>query len=76
LAKSIASYNNGGALPQSLKVNRPLGPLEMPISQPEASRVALKEIYELAAHAIDHLDFPAKKENEMTVAKLLRHQKF
>jgi hypothetical protein len=54
-AKSINDYQDNGSLPQILVAIRPLGPLEMPISQPEISRVTLKEAYELARKANDYI---------------------
>ena len=55
LAKSITDYRNGGSLSEDLKVIRPLGPPEMPVAQPEVSRVALREVYELAEAAAEHI---------------------
>ncbi len=56
LAKSIIEFRDGGALPKNLKVIRPFGPPEMPGSQPEVSRVSLREVYELADTAARHID--------------------
>jgi len=54
-AKSINDYQDNGSLPQILEAIRPLGPLEMPVSQPEISHVTLKEVYELARKANDYI---------------------
>jgi peptidoglycan/xylan/chitin deacetylase (PgdA/CDA1 family) len=55
LAKAILNYQAHGSLPQNLKAIRPLGPLEMPVSQPEISRVTFKDVYELARKADDYI---------------------
>jgi len=55
LAGAIVDYQNKGSLPQEMKANRPLGPMEMPNPQPEISRVTLEEAYELAAKANEHI---------------------
>jgi peptidoglycan/xylan/chitin deacetylase (PgdA/CDA1 family) len=54
-AKSIMDHQDHGSLPQILEAIRPLGPLEMPVSQPGISRVTLKEVYELARKANDYI---------------------
>ena len=54
--QSIIDFQQNGLLPRKIKIkNRPLGPLEMPISQPEISRVTLEEVYELAKEAKDYI---------------------
>jgi hypothetical protein len=55
LAKAILDYQAHGSLPQSLKVIRPYGPPEMPVSQPEISRVPFKDVPELAWKADDYI---------------------
>lgn len=54
-AKSINAYQGNGSLPQILEAIRPLGPLEMPVSQPGISHVTLKDVYELARKANDYI---------------------
>ncbi len=56
LAESIVDYQKSGALPKILKAVRPFGPAEMPATQPEISRVNLKDVYALAATAKAHID--------------------
>ena len=51
LAEAIIDRHDSGSLPQEIKTNRPLGPVEMPDSRPGISRVTLKEVYELAGQA-------------------------
>lgn len=54
--QSIIDFQQNGSLPRKIKIkNRPLGPLEMPISQPEISRVTVEEVYELAREAKDYI---------------------
>jgi peptidoglycan/xylan/chitin deacetylase (PgdA/CDA1 family) len=53
LAKSVADYQKNGVIPQSVNVDHPLGPLEMPIAQPEIPRVTLQDVYRLAREADD-----------------------
>jgi hypothetical protein len=55
LAKAIMDYQGNGSLPRGLKTIRPLGPSEMPVSQPEISQVTLKNVYELARQADGHI---------------------
>jgi peptidoglycan/xylan/chitin deacetylase (PgdA/CDA1 family) len=55
LAKSIAAYGKNG-LPQSLVVTHPLGPLEMPPTQPEGGRVRQEDVRMLAAEAVKAID--------------------
>jgi peptidoglycan/xylan/chitin deacetylase (PgdA/CDA1 family) len=54
-AKSIGEYQVHGSLPQKLKTIRPLGPPEMPVSQPEISHVPLKNVYKLARKADEYI---------------------
>jgi len=53
--KAILDYQADGSLPQNLKVIRPYGPPEMPVSQPEISRVPFKDVSELARKADDYI---------------------
>jgi hypothetical protein len=55
LAGAILDYQNRGSLPQELKADRPLGPLEMPDSNPAISRLSLEEVYELAGQANEYM---------------------
>jgi len=55
LAKSITDEQDRGSLPQNMKVIRPYGPLEMPVSRPEISHVTFKEASELARKADDYI---------------------
>jgi peptidoglycan/xylan/chitin deacetylase (PgdA/CDA1 family) len=55
LARAIVNYQAKGSLLQEMEANRPLGPVEMPGSQPELSRVTLEEVYELAGKANKHI---------------------
>ncbi len=55
LARSIVQFQENGSLPGNIETRRPLGPSEMPISQPEISRVALKDVYNLAGKANAHI---------------------
>jgi len=54
-AGAIVDYQSKGSLPQEMKANRPLGPVEMPNPQPEISRVTLEEAVELAAKASEYI---------------------
>jgi hypothetical protein len=49
LVRSIVHFQEDGSLPSTIVPIRPFGPLEMPISQPEISRVTLEDVYDLAA---------------------------
>jgi peptidoglycan/xylan/chitin deacetylase (PgdA/CDA1 family) len=55
LARAIVDYQNRGSLPQKIKADRPLGPVEMPDSSPGISRATLEEVYELAGKANEHI---------------------
>jgi peptidoglycan/xylan/chitin deacetylase (PgdA/CDA1 family) len=55
LGETIAEYQQKRAVPQSAKTNHPLGPLEMPVSTPEVSRVTLQEVYDLAGWANEYV---------------------
>ena len=55
LASAIAEYQEKGSAPLRLKVDRPLGPAEMPDRQPGISRVTLEQAYGLAARANEHI---------------------
>jgi len=48
IVKSIFAYQNKGVLPQEIKRDTLLGPIEMPSSEPEISRITLKDVYNLA----------------------------
>jgi len=54
-ADGIVDYQNKGSLPPKMKANQPLGPVEMPDSQPEICRVTLEEVYGLAGKANEHI---------------------
>jgi peptidoglycan/xylan/chitin deacetylase (PgdA/CDA1 family) len=56
LARAIAGYQKNGAVPESLDVIHPLGPLEMPPAQPTVAGASLDGIYGLAAAANEHID--------------------
>jgi hypothetical protein len=51
LAQSIADYRDAGSIPAEVKVKRPLGPWERPISEPEIRRVSRADVAELARKA-------------------------
>jgi hypothetical protein len=51
LVKSILHYKETSSIPEAIEAIHPLGPLEMPMSQPEISRVALEDVYDLALRA-------------------------
>jgi hypothetical protein len=55
LGRSILYFQENGSLPGKMETSRPLGPLEMPIFQPEISRVALEDVYDLAMKADVHI---------------------
>jgi len=54
-ADGIVDYQNKGSLPPKMKSNQPLGPTELPNTQPEISRVTLKEVVELAGKANEYV---------------------
>ena len=45
-----------GSVPGLLRVSHPFGPMEMPPTQPEIARLKIKEVYELARQALDHIE--------------------
>ncbi len=51
LASSIVHFRENKSLPQAMETIHPFGPLEMPIFQPEISRVTLELVYDLAEEA-------------------------
>jgi peptidoglycan/xylan/chitin deacetylase (PgdA/CDA1 family) len=51
LALAIMGYRQGGGLPQLLRTDHPLGPMEMPPMQPEITRLKLEDVYGLAREA-------------------------
>ncbi len=53
--RSIVHFQKNGSLPREMDPSRPLGPLKMPISQPEVTRVTLEDVYDLAAKADAHI---------------------
>jgi peptidoglycan/xylan/chitin deacetylase (PgdA/CDA1 family) len=55
LARAIAGYRKNGAVPESLDVIHPLGPLEMPPAQPTVAGASLDGIYGLAGAANEHM---------------------
>jgi hypothetical protein len=55
LAGAVVAFQAQGSLPEKMKVLRPLGPVEMPVSKPEVSRVTFPEVGELARLAGDHI---------------------
>ncbi|MFZ2052929.1 MAG: hypothetical protein WAU81_01915 [Candidatus Aminicenantales bacterium] len=55
LARSTIHFQKTGSIPQNIETIRPLGPLEMPKSQPEISRVNLEDAYDLAGRADNHI---------------------
>ena len=56
LARAIDGYRNNGALPERLDVIHPLGPVEMPPSEPGVRQVALEDALSLAKAAVEHLE--------------------
>jgi len=52
---AIANFKDRGSLPERMEAIRPLGPAEMPVSEPEIPRVTIEEVYELAGLANDHI---------------------
>ena len=55
LAQAITGYQEKEALPPSLDTVHPLGPPEMPLTQPEIGRVKLEGVYGLARAASEHI---------------------
>ncbi len=55
LALAIVGHQNSGALPASLETVHSLGPLEMPLAQPEIARLKTKDVYRLAREASEHI---------------------
>jgi hypothetical protein len=55
LARAIIGYQENGELPQRLETIHPLGPLEMPPSKSETSRVKTEDVFALARAADDHI---------------------
>jgi peptidoglycan/xylan/chitin deacetylase (PgdA/CDA1 family) len=51
LSRAIMDYQETGTLPRSLEAARPLGPMEMPPTQPEIARLKLEDVYGLAREA-------------------------
>jgi hypothetical protein len=71
LVRSILEYQTNGSLPERLNVEaRPFGPLKMPESQPEISRVSLIEVYELANAAGDVISGSGALPSLLTVRDL------
>jgi hypothetical protein len=56
LARAIAGYQKNGAVPESLDVIHPLGPLEMPPAQPAILSTSLQSVYGLARVANEHIE--------------------
>ena len=54
-SEAIVDFKNRGSLPKKMGVSRPLGPAEMPVSEPEIPRITIEEVYELAGLANDHI---------------------
>jgi hypothetical protein len=54
LVESILSYEGSRALPKTVGTRHPLGPLEMPLANPEIGRVSLKDVSVLA-HKADEI---------------------
>lgn len=55
LASALGAYRKKGSVPVEIRVDRPLGPEEMPDSEPAISRLTLEEACELAAKADRHV---------------------
>jgi hypothetical protein len=55
LARSIIHFQETGAVPENITAVHPLGPMEMPVFQPEISRITLEDAYDLAVKADAHI---------------------
>ena len=55
LALAIMGYRQDRGLPQRLRIDHPLGPMEMPPAKPETSRIKLEDVYRLAREASQHI---------------------
>jgi len=56
LVKSINEYQNSGTLPNEIQRNSPLGPMEMPDTEPEISMVSIDQVYQLIREALNHIN--------------------
>ncbi|MCK4855645.1 MAG: hypothetical protein KAT31_15310, partial [Bacteroidales bacterium] len=56
LVKSLDYYKAEQELPMQVKIRRPFGPLEMPVSTPETDRVPAGGILELSGMARAHIE--------------------
>lgn len=55
LASSIGEHANTGSLPGTVERISPLGPMEMPLEDPESERVSGDEAIALAGQAVEHI---------------------
>jgi hypothetical protein len=56
LAESLDHFREAQALPMQVKINRPFGPLEMPVSHPEFDHIPANGILELSAAAREYIE--------------------
>jgi peptidoglycan/xylan/chitin deacetylase (PgdA/CDA1 family) len=69
LTKSIAAYDKDGTLPQSVAVDHPLGPLEMPLPKPEIARVTIKDVRTLVHEADEFISRTGSLPPALSVTK-------
>ena len=55
LAESLTNYSETGKLPDVLKVIRPLGPLKMPVEQPEINTTSKNDAFTLCSSALNYV---------------------
>ncbi|UCG28370.1 MAG: hypothetical protein JSV24_03140 [Bacteroidales bacterium] len=56
LSDAICYYETGNKLPAQVTVQRPFGPVEMPLRDPEIHHILINEIYELASGAKETIE--------------------
>lgn len=55
LTEALSTYKEKRLLPRKIIIQRPFGPLEMPVSDPECRSVPVKEVPELADQAREYI---------------------
>jgi len=69
-SESILNFKNTSSLPEEIKRTSPLGPKEMPISEPEISNLTLDQVYEIAQEAIEQIEKSGHLPTNMQIGNL------
>jgi hypothetical protein len=56
VAYALTQYDRQGQIPEQIRILRPLGPLEMPVRDPEVGQVPSISVFQLASEGIQYIE--------------------